>query len=1190
MIHKKTVANGLVFPIVLWAFISHRSTTLLTKCKHLVSQRGVVVFSVLCFFISISHSQAQTLAIDTTLAGRYLEAGDSLYGKAQFDSAIHYYEEASNLYQAYGVWEGSIQAQNRQGDAVGRQGKYEQGVKVLQEALGLGLKYLGKESLSVADSYSYVGLIYKKMKKYDQAKSYYEKALSIYIKQLGEEHLEVARVYNNMGNIYWALGQYNLGQEYHQKVLSIRVKQLGEEHLEVARIHSNIGNNYWRLGQYKPALAHCQKALDICINKLGENHLYVAQSFNSVGAVYWLLGQYDQAMDHYQKSLSISISKLGENHIDVTNTYHNIGLTYHSLGQYDQALKYTQKALNIHINRLGNKHPNIANSYETVGGIYEELGQYEQSLNYYQKALNIKKEALGEEHPDISDTYHNIGLIHWKWGQYERALDYYQKALDTSIKQLGEEHPGIATSYNNMGIVFTELGQYDQALGYTQKALSIQINYLGEEHPSVTYSYGNMGAIYKELGQYDKALFYYKKALDIKKKAVGETHPAIAGYYNSIGAIYYEQSLYERSLEYYQKALLCNVPGFTDNTITSNPPLGKYLSGPILLTSLIRKARALAELTATDPTGWDPLRLSVETYMTCDTLVNQLRHASFKESDKITLGQEVSEVYTGAMQTLLTLMKKENEANDNLLALAFHMSEKNKAVVLSEALQEHTAKNFAGIPDSLLEQEKVLKEQQASYHQKLTNKLDSIVRLNYENKLFQIQQQQEALITQLEQQYPNYYQLKYEVSTASIAHIQQNLNEKSALIEYFVSDSTLYTFIISAENAHVQELPLPANFGTTVQQLRKMLTSYPDQTAEQGRRMYADTAYQLYMWLLEKPLSLLPATVEKLVIIPDGILNYLSFEALVTDLPKADDQNGIDFSKLAYLVKDFQVSYATSATLWTKAKAYHKTTTEKPTSKYAFGGFAPEYQQLLADSTMPKMMAQLVRTGEMPLPGAKAEVQDIAEVTSGHAWTGTEAVEQAFKQKASEYNVLHLAMHALVNDEDPMQSSFVFSPSQDSTEDGYLYASEIYTMQINANLAVLSACNSGTGSMKKGEGIMSLSRAFMYAGCPTQIMSLWQVSDFSSKKIMVDFYKGLTKNKAVDEALRDAQLKYLVEIGHPTYSHPFFWASFIPVGAMEPIDMDSGNNKIWWIMVVALGGILLVVLLIRRHKGKVIPI
>jgi len=1141
-----------------------------------------LVFSL--FAIVIFYSQAQTLTIDTTQAGESLKLAYALQTQAKHDSAFYYFEKASKLYQAHKIWEGYIKSLNGKGFSANRLGQQKVGLDILQEAIKSANLHLARESNITAKSYYYIGAIYEKSGQYQSAIEPYQKAIEVHRDRQYIDLLEIARIHNHIGVCYLYSGKYKKALNYHQKALYTRMEQLGENNKGVAHCYNSIGVVYGELSQYGKAEYYYQKALEIRINLFGDNHKDVAQSYYNIGGLHSSLGQLNSALSYVQKALSIFKKELGECHTNVgavnnnlgniylrsgnyklsvkhqkkaleiftdqlgdahphlTYVYNSIGTAYKLLGQYNLALENYQKALTIEINKFGKEYPGLRITYTEMGDVYNLLGQYHKALDHYKKGLHIQIKHFGPENPEIVNPYINIGVVYKKLGNYDIALEYYQKALDIGIKTWGEHHLDVADPYQNMSIIYQERKQFDLASDYLQKALKIRKDLLGENHPKLAELYHNMGYINKESEQYDQSLEHYLLALSILQKSVDSNHPDIARLYNSLGKLYYNQHKYKQAVDYYQKAIISNVPDFKKIEITANPQPKGYLNGFVLLESLSGKAKTINQLKnpSTDQNYKD---LLIEIYLRCDTLIDQLRKAAFNESDKLLLAEISTEIYQNAIAVTGALQEKQTISDSTPLHTAFYFSEKNKAMILSEVLHENAARHFAQIPDSILVQEKALKEKYAFFYKKLTDKLDTLKKEEHQDHLFQIHQDQEALISNLEQHYPYYYKLKYDTGTVTIPQLQQVINKQSALISYVMGHETLSVFTITKDAIDIQKFPLPDDFDDTFKQLLKTLNTYPDQkNASIDYQNYTQTAHQVYNWILQKSLAQLDSQINTLIIIPDGKLNYLSFDALLYDHSQEAIMSNVDYAILPYLVQKYKISYAVSATVWYEASNTF-TNNRSNNVRHIFGGFAPEYKERVAqDSIVPKQVAKLIRDGEMPLPGAKEEVQQIAKMIDGDAWVGALANESMFKQNASRYRILHLAMHALLDDDEPMNSSFVFTAAPENgedREDGYLYASELYAMPISADLVVLSACNSGGGSLKKGEGLMSLSRTFMYAGCPAQVMSLWKVSDLVSKQIMIDFYNGLKNKKTINTALRDAKLKYLKWIGHPNYSHPF---------------------------------------------------
>jgi len=281
---------------------------------------------------------------------------------------------------------------------------------------------------------------------------------------------------------------------------------------------------------------------------------------------------------------------------------------------------------------------------------------------------------------------------------------------------------------------------------------------------------------------------------------------------------------------------------------------------------------------------------------------------------------------------------------------------------------------------------------------------------------------------------------------------------------------------------------------------------------------------------------------KSLIIIPDGTLSYLPFEALLTR-PVMNGEP--DYRNLPYLIREYDVGYSYSATLHFEDQRR----TTRPSGNLL--AFAPKYSDLLTQ--LPDLSyLDVYRDKLIPIPGVRDEVKMISRMIKSDLYMDDQATENNFKKLAGNYDILHLAMHTIVDNENPMYSKLAFTQNVDSFEDGFLNTYEIYNMKYNARLAVLSSCKTGYGKIQKGEGVMSLARGFMYAGCPSIVMTLWEVSDRSGAKLMKDFYRSLKKGKNKTMSLRNAKLEFLRKADQ-LKAHPFFWSTYVAIGDSTPL-------------------------------------
>ena len=473
-------------------------------------------------------------------------------------------------------------------------------------------------------------------------------------------------------------------------------------------------------------------------------------------------------------------------------------------------------------------------------------------------------------------------------------------------------------------------------------------------------------------------------------------------------------------------------------------------------------------------------------------------------------------------------------------------------------------------PTEIFDEEKQLRGDITNLQKKVNEFGDKQV---WSDQILTKQNQLHQLILRLKKDYPKYYNMRFNYEPAPLADIQhQVLDDQTALIEYYVGDTTIYVFTVLKNDLKAVEIPKGKDFEQRIEALRyEMTQTRPIQDAT----AFAKQSTQLYDAILRGVLEKLPTTISKLIIAPDGVLSYIPFEVLMpsNNQNSAPIATSLDFRQSDFLLKHYQISYAYSANLLMEQKRV-----KRHDAAHLFAGFAPKYQNndtLFASVNIDR--AILTRDRAYELKGAKEEVNIISKLIGGQAFANESATESVFKKQANQYRILHFAMHSLTDDKEPMFSKLLFTLTpQDTTNDNDLTAGELYAMRLNADLAVLSACNTGFGKISRGEGVMSLARAFTYAGVPATVTSLWKVPDLTTREIMVDFYKNLKQGMTKDAALRQAKLTYLQNAPESIAANPYFWAGFVPMGNMEAIDMTKNTPlSIWgtWIGLALVMGI-----------------
>lgn len=1108
--------------------------------------------------------------------------------------------------------------------------KYDQAIIQGNEILDRCLEQLGEQDTITASAHQLLANAYFHQNEGEEALKHYSRALAIRIKNFDNNHPLIAQSHYNLGNVFWNKGDINKAEEQYQKALDMRVIHFGDQHPKVAaslnsvgiikknkgdlegalqlfetaldiyqqhvganhpkiaETYEHIGLVYQTKGNNDLALSYYQKAETIHEQTLGINHPATAHTYNNIGTIHRFQGAYDQAFDYFEKGLTSRIESLGPTHAKVGDSYLNIGTTYQNLGKYEQALDNILRGLDIHLSSLGEDHLDVSYTYNMLGAVYWGLGDFEQALKQFEHTLRIRLPLLGEDHIEVADCYSNIGLIHNLNGDYWKAIDFFEKDLTARVKVLGPRNLDLAYSYNNLGTAYSRINILDKAKSFYQLALSIRLENLGPEHPYVAFSYNNVGVLHWKSGEFDKALELYTKALNIRISTLGESHPDVAKSYENIGSTYTSKGQFDKGQAFYEKAidiylqklgprhrtLAVAYNNLAENFVKQNHPekaMEFYQqaldifresfgdSHPHVVDSYNRIGSLYFEIGEEDEAViW--LDKGIDAF---DKMKKNFASFDAKQT-QIVMNFSI---FDHAIRAITSSSETSPQEFD--LKQAFYYSEKAKNNLLLESIHASTAKSFAGISSSSLEKEFSLNEEISQIrklrfeeNQKGDQKNDTIMsELN--KQLFELNQSYDSLILHFETQYPNYYSLKYKNEVASVEAVQADLPDSSLLVEYFWGENDVYIFAIDKREFKIHSFTLSQEFQQNIDTFLQLCRI--SSNGREEKVQFAGLAYGLYQTLLEPVLANKQAN--ELIIIPDGKLGYLPFDLLLDHQPETI----ASYSEFPYLIRGYQIRYEYAATLLLdEAKGATK-------ARSLYAGFAPQYQKssLLTESDPINRLYPQLRDGFSALFHNQAEVKAAANTWDGQSYVGPEASEENFKSVSKEYRILHLAMHSLLNDSLPLYSGLVFSPNQDTVEDGFLYAYELFNMNLNAELTVLSACETGLGKIQRGEGIMSLARAVKYAGCKNILMSLWKAEDQSTTAIMDAFFSHLKAGRSKDEALREAKLSFL-DSAPMSHQHPFYWGTFVLVGEDDPIE-SSGNNWIWgFVFLFLVGGTLLV--------------
>ncbi len=575
----------------------------------------------------------------------------------------------------------------------------------------------------------------------------------------------------------------------------------------------------------------------------------------------------------------------------------------------------------------------------------------------------------------------------------------------------------------NLARVKSETGNNFDAISLITQVQQIWESILPENHPNKAYTYSIYGLILENNNQLNEALHQQEIALQMYVKLYGEKHPEVAVTHYRIGQVYQKQNAFYKALEANQNAIFANLTDQESKDIFTQLSINNYLNGDYLLTALLAKAKALEAYHFEKTLKARDLKAAIDTYSTADSLVNSIKQFRLNESDKIKLGKTSRLIYGNGIKLSL-ILADQPFSSKKYIERAFNFCERSKASVLLGAIQDTKAKSFSGIPSEVLSYEDSLNVEITLLQEKISS--GESINEN-RDKLFKYQKDYQLLIGKLEREYPKYYDLKYQQKGLVISELQNQLQEDQALLQYFEGENDLYIFIVTKDKIKVE---LKSKNSTT----QKQLVGYRNGLKYKVGNRNEETIKSLYKYLIPN----IPTEISQLILIPDGFLNTIPFEALKN--PKTDK----------YLLQEYSISYDFSASLIAQRKSQIQYLNKKTLL------VAPEEFSSLD-----------IRLSD--LPGTKEEISNIKYLLASNNCQITtslkkDATEDYFKKSdLTSFKYIHLATHGLVNESKP-ELSRIFLNAND-IEDGFLYAGDIYNLAINADLVALSACETGLGKI-----------------------------------------------------------------------------------------------------------------------------
>jgi CHAT domain-containing protein/tetratricopeptide (TPR) repeat protein len=982
-------------------------------------------------------------------------------------------------------------------------------------------------------------------------------------------------------------GDYSTARLNFQKALDLYEHQKNPK--AVADASYNLGVVCIALSNYAEARKALRQALALH-EKLKDDQA-AASDMTEIANIEFFQTNYEESLKIGQKALAIHEKE--QNQKGIADTLRVIGMTYQFQGDYEKALDYLERSLTA-ATEIGDKR-GIAKSLRGIGGVHWRKSNLTLALQLYEKALPMAEETQDRE--TQSRLLGNIGLVVWNQGDFGSALDYYQRSLkiaeETGIQQIA------ALNLYNMGLLYMNQGELTKALDSLQRSLelsrqlgdkgleSVCIHGLGEvnrylgnlnlakeyfekslrlsqetgEKRTQAYALKDIGMMDMELHNYAAALRYFQKSMHLYEEL--QEQRAIADSLVNIGEIHSIRGDQDRALEYYTKALsIHNSLGHKPGMANTYQMMGEayYKKGDMLeAESDLQKAINIAEDMGHSHMQWQSLYAMGQVLRDTGRTGEGLQ--SLKEAIN-TVEKMRSELQSGEEKTAF-LQEKLNLYQDTVKLLladgnipdAFEYVQKSKARAFLDMLAEARIDPDINLESEYREKKRNLVKELVDAEKNIQDErdqdsVDQAKLQHLQRNMDQLEVDYSNLILEIRKVNPRYADVQYP-EPLKLAEAQALLDDNSVLLEYLVGNRGSFLFAITTDGVRTFDLPNEQTLTQHITQIREALLK-PDaayQITEQSHTKYVKLARTLYSNLIEPAASVLDGK-KRIVIAADGALNYLPFEVLLTHRIKTE---GIDFSKLPYLAKDFEVQYVPSASVLASIMKSDRPIPEE--GQKALVAFA--------DPVLRNLPATKGKTGESisgvrgwvgtlsPLPNARTEVERIARLFPKDDVTvliGSEASERNLKRMdLQKFRKLHFASHGLIDEEKPEYSALLLSGESHGEEDGYLTMREVFDLKLNADLVVLSACKTGLGKEIRGEGVTGISRAFLCAGTPSVLVTLWDVYDRSTADLMTSFYRAHeTRGMNKAAALKEAQVEM---IRSKKYSHPYYWAPFVLIGS-----------------------------------------
>jgi CHAT domain-containing protein/tetratricopeptide (TPR) repeat protein len=1083
------------------------------------------------FLIGANLLIAQKSLTDSILAQKHYQTALDLYKCADFDGAI----KSAALSADYALLAGdSLQyyvALKKQGDAwfeLDDYPKTDSIIKIIQKT-----DYLEKNgNPTIVSEYlrkkAFMPVFFRKAALTD---SLLEVITPYILQNCGKGSREYLRLLGNKSSVAIILKQNDKAQEILKKQLELLESERPNDTLMRIDVYRNLSNR----GYQNNKLYWVEKTAQLLQNNIDLDPYYAYRTYNDLKLYYNSNGRYDLGKEVILITYEIVKEKLCPAYLKYSEPYllNGLGIVSRRLGEPEKAIAYYEEGISKTPNLMSYKQM-LGSLYNNLGNAYKDIGELKRAAHYQRNALQIEQDIVPNvKNPILAMKMLNLGFVYSADANYIDAKEMAEKALETRKKEYKEDQKVEINYYSLLAGISEKLGDTLATLQYLKEM-------------ETYFDSTNECQILKEMD-------YYNIHIDLARRMK-----------NNLLA-----------LSYAQKEVKCDLTdGNIDHLIQSFLNLAECYE-------LVNEYDAALKNLENGELKMADLLSNNDNAKKWESLIKALKISIYSKkyennADKSALSKGLDLV--PKLEQLFYELLKSNRLDQNLnykighlisfyLVLdrvyphqyyaekAYKWLELRKNLELKRLFQEAKAKKIANVPAGILIKEKEIKQRlaylsQQSYEKSGTTMGTDTSVAKIEKEIIELEKQDQAIQKRIETEFPAYKSLANVGSDETPEKIRALLAPKQCYLDYAVLDQKTIGFLVTADTFLYIALEDESKWTPLVETMKKGLTDWylgNDKTSKHRALMqkkYTQSAHQLYEILI-KPF--VPWLTDRVLVSPEYGNFNLPFDLLLENEP----DSLVSPKNWQYLVKKYAISYTPSASLLREMKI--KATVNDTKIQYPIVTFAPYFEgdTLKLANQFPEYMN--IRKDLNPLPSSGEEAFKVAKLMRGKSFIGKDASKENFLKVAEKAKILHFATHGKANVEYPDFSYLAFYDTEKKPQAGpLLYVGEVYNLNLQADLVMLSACETGLGREKQYEGTFSFVRAFSFAGAKMVVATLWSVNDENTKEVVLKFYRQLKIGLPVDVALQQAKLLYLASDKTKTPSaHPYFWGGFMATGSSK---------------------------------------